>query len=116
MQAAKHRAIDVVRRRDRHAHLLPALGRHLESEWTLLPTIEESFQQSAVDDGVLRLAFSCCDPRIAPESQVTIILKYLCGFSVREIAAAFLTSEATIEKRLTRGRTALRAHSDLYDI
>jgi len=116
MQAAKHRAIDLIRRRDRFLTLAPEVARHLESEWTLLPAIEASFDEPAVRDGVLRLAFSSCDPSLTADTHVTVILKYLCGFSVREIARAFLTSEETVEKRLTRGRAALKAHPDLFDI
>jgi RNA polymerase sigma-70 factor (ECF subfamily) len=114
-QVAKNHAIDLVRRRARFSELAPDLARHLASEWTLVPAIEASFDEPAVRDGVLRMAFSCCDPAIGTDSQVAIILKYLCGFSVREIAQAFLTTEDTVEKRLTRGRTALKARRDLFD-
>lgn len=114
MQAAKHRAIDLLRRRARFTELASDLGRHLESEWTLVPAIEASFDERSVRDGVLDLAFSCCEPSLSVDSQVTIILKYLGGFSVREIARAFLTTEQNIEKRLARGRAALKARQDLY--
>ena len=108
MQAAKHRAIDIVRRRGRFDDLSAELARQVESEGALAPDIEASFEEAAIQDGLLRLAFSCCDPSLGVESQVAMILKYLCGFSVREIARAFLTSEDTVEKRLSRARSALK--------
>ena len=116
MRAAKNRAIDLIRRRERFGELGPELGRYLESEWTLVPAVDASFDEPAIRDGLLGLAFSCCDPSIGADTQVSVILKYLCGFSVREIARAFLTSEETIEKRLGRGRAALKAHRELYDV
>ncbi|MDX2018964.1 MAG: sigma-70 family RNA polymerase sigma factor [Deltaproteobacteria bacterium] len=109
MQAARHRAIDLVRRAGRFSALSGELRRHLESQQQLITAIDNLFGESAIDDGVLALAFACCHPDLQPDSQVTIILKYLCGFSVREIAHAFLVSEQTIEKRLTRGRAALKS-------
>jgi RNA polymerase sigma-70 factor (ECF subfamily) len=53
--------------------------------------------------------FACCHPGLGADSQVALTLKVLCGFGEREIAAAFLTSEATIAKRLTRARQFLRS-------
>lgn len=55
-----------------------------------------------VRDDQLRLIFVCCHPAIAPDAQVILALKVLGGFSTGEIARAFLSSEAAIEKQLTR--------------
>jgi RNA polymerase sigma-70 factor (ECF subfamily) len=55
-----------------------------------------------IRDDVLRLMFVCCHPAIAPDAQVVLALKVLCGFGTGEIARAFLASEAAIEKQLTR--------------
>jgi predicted RNA polymerase sigma factor len=52
--------------------------------------------------------FVCCHPGLGVEAQVALTLKVLCGFGEREIAAAFLTSEAAIAKRLVRARQLLR--------
>ncbi|MCC6785028.1 MAG: sigma factor, ECF subfamily protein [Planctomycetes bacterium] len=53
-------------------------------------------------DDQLMLLFACCDPRLPLGSRVALALKSLCGFSVREIARAFLASESAIEQRLVR--------------
>ena len=50
------------------------------------------------------MMFVCCHPGIPAEAQVALALKTLCGFSVTEIARAFLTTDAAIAKRLTRAK------------
>lgn len=55
-----------------------------------------------IRDDALRLMFVCCHPSIAADAQVILALKVMCGFSTGEIARAFLSSEAAIEKQLTR--------------
>jgi RNA polymerase sigma-70 factor (ECF subfamily) len=55
-----------------------------------------------IRDDALRLMFVCCHPAIAPDAQIVLALKILCGFSTGEIARAFFGSEAAIEKQLTR--------------
>ncbi len=61
-----------------------------------------------IRDDALRLMFVCCHPSVAPDAQVILALKVLCGFGTAEIARAFLSSEAAIEKQLTR--TKQRIH------
>ncbi len=55
-----------------------------------------------IRDDTLRLMFVCCHPSVPPDAQVVLALKVLCGFSTGEIARAFLSTEAAIEKQLTR--------------
>ncbi len=55
-----------------------------------------------IRDDALRLMFVCCHPAVAPDAQVVLALKVLCGFSTAEIARAFLATESAIEKQLTR--------------
>jgi RNA polymerase sigma-70 factor (ECF subfamily) len=85
---ARHRAIDRLRRDARYQEKLAALE---------LPAATE------VDDR-LRLIFTCCHPAMSREAQVALTLRTVCGFSLGEIAHAFLTSEATIAQRLVRAR------------
>jgi predicted RNA polymerase sigma factor len=60
--------------------------------------------------------FSCCHPRLAREVQMALILKILCGFGTAEIARAFLTENGAMEKRIARGKDALRETGTLYEI
>jgi predicted RNA polymerase sigma factor len=107
MATAKHRAIDVLRRERTARTFAPELGRLLESEWTLVPVVDELFDPLAVKDDLLRMMFSCCHPRLAEEAQVALVLHILCGFGISEVAAAFLDTEAATQKRISRAKKAL---------
>lgn len=61
-----------------------------------------------IRDDALRLMFVCSHPAIAPDAQVVLALKILCGFSTGEIAQAFLSSVAAIEKQLTRTKQKIQ--------
>src|SRR6516164_4536998 len=116
MATAKNLALDVLRRQRTAQTFAPELGRLLESEWTLAPAVEELFASDAIQDGMLRMMFSCCHPRLSEEAQVALILNILCGFGVDEIASAFVSSHAAIEKRITRAKKVLAASKRLFDI
>ncbi|HEV8252046.1 MAG TPA: DUF6596 domain-containing protein, partial [Candidatus Limnocylindria bacterium] len=60
------------------------------------------------DDELLTLVFACCHPSLPRESQVALTLRTVCGLTTNEIAAAFLTSDATMGQRLSRARSQLR--------
>ena len=116
MTTAKNRAIDILRRERSARELAPQLGRFAESEWTLVPAVGDVFSAEKIQDDQLRMMFSCCDPAISDEAQIALILNLLCGFSAPEIAAAFLTTRAAIEKRITRGKKALAHSQQLFDL
>jgi len=116
MATAKNRALDVLRRRRTARTFAPELGRLLESEWTLVPVVEEVFAPNAVKDDLLRMMFSCCHPRLAEEAQVALILHILCGFSVAEVAGAFISGRAAIEKRILRAKKVLAGSKRLFDV
>jgi RNA polymerase sigma-70 factor (ECF subfamily) len=73
MSVAKHRALDIVRKEKTAQTFAGELSRVLESEWTLVPTIEEAFAGSTIRDEQLRMMFSCCDPRLPEEVQVALV-------------------------------------------
>jgi RNA polymerase sigma factor (sigma-70 family) len=116
MKAAKNRAIDLLRRERTARNLVPELGRLLESEWTLVPTVNKVFTAEAIEDDQLRMMFSCCDPSLSEETQVALMLRLLCGFTVGEIASAFLSKSAAIEKRIERGKKVLGVSKRLFDM
>jgi len=116
MTVAKRRALDIVRRERTARTFAPKLGRVLESEWTLAPTIEEAFAGSTIRDEQLRMMVSCCDPQLPEEVQVALVLNILCGFGASEIASAFLTSRAAMEKRISRGKKSLASSQRLFDL
>ena len=115
MATAKNRALDILRRERTAQTCAPASGRLLGSEWTLAPVIEEQFAANKFKDSELRMMFTCCHPKLPEEAQVALILNILCGFSAGEIAAAFLSSKAAIEKRISRSKRILAGSEDLFE-
>jgi RNA polymerase sigma-70 factor (ECF subfamily) len=61
------------------------------------------------DDDLLGMIFACCHPELSRESQIALTLRAVCGLTVTEIAAAFLTSESTMTQRLLRAKKSLSA-------
>ena len=116
MRAAKNRALDLIRRERTRRRFAPELGGLTDDERTLAQAVEARFAEHELADDVLRMMFTCCAPRLPGEVQVALVLKLLCGFSAGEIAAAFLASEAAVEKQLQRGRRALAAAGALYEV
>ena len=116
MATAKNRALDMLRRERTARTYAPELGRLLESEWTLVPAIQEVFSPAAIKDDELRMMFSCCHPRLSEESQIALILHILCGFSVDEVAGAFVSGHAAMEKRITRAKRVLAESKRLFEI
>jgi RNA polymerase sigma factor (sigma-70 family) len=116
MATAKNRALDVVRRERTARTFAPEMGRLLETEWTITPLVDEAFAADAIHAEQLRMMFSCCDPRLSEEAQVALILNILCGFGAAEIASAFLSGRAAIEKRISRGKKVLASSRRLFDL
>src|ERR1700746_3793736 len=116
MATAKNRALDFLRRERTARTFAPELGRLLESEWTLAPMGEELFSEAAIKDDLLRMMFSCCHPRLPEEAQVALMLNLLCGFSVNEVASAFVRTRAAIEKRISRAKKVLASSKKLFDV
>lgn len=97
---ARNRAIDLLRREQRHAEKLRMLDPPKE-----VTDVEEA---SVVADERLELVFLCCHPALAPEARVALTLRAVGGLDTAEIARAFLVTEATMKRRLTRARTKVR--------
>jgi len=116
MATARNRALDVLRRERTARTFAPELGRFIESEWTLAPTVAELFAAHTIEDDLLRMMFSCCHPRLPGEAQVALVLHILCGFSVDEVANAFVSTHAATEKRISRAKKGLADSKRLFDI
>lgn len=110
MQVAKNKAIDVIRKNkfSRQVDFSDPEKQLLQSEYTLVTQLDKLWKEDEVEDDLLRMMFACCNEKISPESQITLMLKTLCGFSTTEIAKAFMVSEDTISKRLYRARQLFR--------
>ncbi|HEY1655281.1 MAG TPA: sigma-70 family RNA polymerase sigma factor [Candidatus Tumulicola sp.] len=116
MKTAKNRALDVLRRERTARTFAPDLGRLLQTEWTLASAVEEILDPTGIADDQLRMMFSCCHPRLPETAQVMLVLQLVGGFGAREITAAFVTTRAAVEKRLTRSKKVLAESGDLFDL
>jgi RNA polymerase sigma-70 factor (ECF subfamily) len=114
MRVARNRAIDLVRRDDQFRLFAPEIVYLLKQREN--QPVESPVFQREIQDDQLRMMFSCCHPELSTEVQVTLILKTLCGFSVSEIANAFLSREDAIEKRLVRARNVFRQSGNFVEI
>ncbi len=113
---ARNKAVDVLRQQKRQYQFSKNIAPLLQSGYTLAPTVKEFINTDTIDDDQLRMMFVCCHPLLAAEAQVSLILKTLCGFSVNEIAKAFVTSYETIEKRLYRARQSFRDNDVQFEL
>jgi len=113
-RVAKNKAIDVLRREKHKAPFPENIDRLLQADSS--PAGDVTAEHHAISDDQLRMMFTCCHPGISVESQLALVLKTLCGFSVTEISKAFLTPADTIEKRLYRSREFFRENRVAFEI
>jgi RNA polymerase sigma factor (sigma-70 family) len=104
MTAAKHRAIDLIRRQKTFERKTAELGRDLETA-DLASEFDTVYEE--INDDVLRLMFVACHPILSTQARVSLTLKLIGGLTTAEIARAFLTSEATIAQRIVRAKRTL---------
>ena len=111
LTAARRKAIDRIRRRERF--------RDHEIELAALQDIERSTHEEddeTIEDDRLRLIFTCCHPAIAPHSQVALTLRTLVGLRTEEIARAFLVPVPTMAQRLVRVQAKIRENQIPYEV
>lgn len=113
-RVAMNLAKDALRHRRMSFAKEPAIGTHFEQVHSTPAVAVEAAH--TIRDDALRLLFVCCHPTIAPDAQVVLALKVLCGFGTGEIARAFLSSEAAIEKQLTRTKQRIREAGVGFDL
>jgi RNA polymerase sigma-70 factor, ECF subfamily len=101
----RNAALDGVRRRQRQEGLPPeeALSDLDDAEATLVERLDGSHYR----DDVLRLLFMCCHPDLPATQQIALALRIVSGLSVKQIARAFLTTEAAMEQRITRAKARI---------
>jgi len=112
ISTARFKAIDGMRRRARFDGAQKDLIAHMEARINDSP-VEDADE---IEDDRLRLIFTCCHPALAPEAQVALTLREVCGLTTEEIARAFLTTPATLAQRIVRAKTKIRETPIPYEV
>jgi RNA polymerase sigma-70 factor (ECF subfamily) len=102
ISTGRFKAIDTLRRRARFDASLAEIARRIDA------TSTSAGDGEGIEDDRLRLIFTCCHPALAPEAQVALTLREVCGLKTEEIARAFLTTPTTIAQRIVRGKAKIR--------
>jgi RNA polymerase sigma-70 factor (ECF subfamily) len=103
IQTARHKVIDRLRRQTNFQQKLESYSYELP-----VTTEQPPLEIGEIPDDRLRLIFTCCHPALAPEAQVALTLRTLCGLETDEIARAFLVPVATMAQRLVRAKRKIR--------
>jgi RNA polymerase sigma factor (sigma-70 family) len=107
MAAAKHRAIDRLRRSKLLERKHGELSRELQAQQELAVANLENAIDDDIGDDLLRLVFTACHPVLSPEGRVALTLRLFGGLTTDEIARAFLVSEPTVAQRIVRAKRTL---------
>ncbi|WP_433352432.1 RNA polymerase sigma factor [Microtetraspora malaysiensis] len=107
MLTAKHRAIDLLRRRSRYDQKLVELGRDMEIRQEAAEAELDDALDDHIGDDLLRLLFTACHPVLSTEGRLALTLRLLGGLTTEEIARAFLVPEPTVAQRIVRAKRTL---------
>ena len=112
VSVGRFKAIDTLRRRARFDAALMEIANRLDDE-AGEPAIAE---EDGMEDDRLRLIFTCCHPALAPEAQVALTLREVCGLTTEDVARAFLVPAPTLAQRIVRAKARIRDQKIPYRV
>jgi RNA polymerase sigma factor (sigma-70 family) len=115
MTAAKHRAIDFVRRNKRLERKQDDIGRDIKARQDAVPDVDAALDDEFGDD-LLRLVFTACHPVLPTEARAALTLRLVGGLTTDEIARAFLVPEPTIAQRIVRAKKTLTERNVPFEV
>jgi RNA polymerase sigma factor (sigma-70 family) len=112
MATARHRAVDLIRRRENYARKLQEIGRDIADA----APPQEPADPDDIDDDLLRLVFTACHPVLSAKARIALTLRLLGGLTTTEIARAFLVPEGTVAQRIVRAKRTLAAKNVAFEV
>jgi RNA polymerase sigma-70 factor (ECF subfamily) len=112
VSTGRFKAIDAMRRHKRLQPLPDGIEKRLADDGADPAALDKE----SVEDDRLRLIFTCCHPALAPDAQVAMTLREVCGLTTEEVARAFLTPPPTVAQRIVRAKSKIRNARIPYEV